>query len=401
MINQLVSQRYETLEKIGEGPLFTVYKARDTALNRIVALKAVAGAFARDRALMEGLERGLEASANLTHPNITHFYEWGEDGDTVYATVEFVRGINLRERIRRIAPFTLSVAVDVAVSLAEALQYAHSQGQVHGDLRPHNVIVSPEGLVKLTDFGVMAGVVESPRAQADVLARSAIYHAPELSMKQPGSVAGDIYALGAVLYEMLTGTPLYAGDSLDTIADHHAFSPIPLPRVINPGVPRSVEGIIVKCLQKQPDARYRSAGEALSDLKSVRDALRFGKPLSWSPVDVDKLANAVPQRGKGTEEDEKTEDRRQKAAVQSKIENRKSKIEEPVATAAASSQAMPMPANNRLRKDDERVSILLKIPIGILAGVIIALLIALGGIKAALMDRTRTHCHTQTGRQVH
>ena len=115
-------------------------------------------------------------------------------------------------------------------------------------------------------------------------------------MTQPGTPSGDIYALGAVLYEMLTGTPLYSGDTLDAVADLHAFAPIPLPRVLNPGVPRSVEGIIVKCLQKRPDARYPSATDLLTDLKAVRDALRFGKPLSWSPVDVDKLANDVPAR---------------------------------------------------------------------------------------------------------
>ncbi len=313
MINQLVSQRYEVLEKIGEGPLFTVYKARDKHQNRVVALKAVAGAFVRDSALAGGLAARLEASANLNQPNITQFYEWGQENDAAYAAVEFVRGINLRERIRRIAPFTLSVAVDVGVAISEALQYAHSQGQTHGDLRPHNMIVTPEGAVKVTDFGVMAGVAQSPRAQADVLARSAPYRAPELTPSQAGSVAGDIYALGAIFYEMLTGATLYAGDSLDAIADQHAYSPIPLPRVINPGVPRSVEGIIVKCLQKRPEARYRTANEVLSDLKSVHDALRFGKPLSWSPVDADKLANDVPVR-RGQEEEGKREKGKGKSA---------------------------------------------------------------------------------------
>lgn len=376
MINQLVSQRYEVLEKIGEGPLFTVYKARDKYQNRMVALKAVAGAFARDSALLEGLQHGFEASANLNQANITQFYEWGQDNDAAYAVVEFVRGINLRERIRRIAPFTLSVAVDVGVAVSEALQYAHSQGQTHGDLRPHNVIVTPEGAVKVTDFGVMTGVAQSPRAQADVLARSAPYRAPELAPAQAGSVDGDIYALGAILYEMLTGATLYAGDTLDAIADQHAFSPIPLPRVINAGVPRSVEGIIVKCLQKRPEARYRAAGEVLSDLKSVHDALRFGKPLSWSPVDVDKLANDVPVR---REQEEEKKGRREEKKPVTPAPNTQYPMP---AAVAASSQAAPMPSNNRLRRDDERVSIVLKIAIGTVTGVIIACLIAIAGIYA-------------------
>ena len=382
MINHLVSQRYEVLEKIGEGPLFTVYKARDKVQNRVVALKSVAGAFARDEAFLQGLQRGLSSAANLNHPNIAGDVTVGEDEGALYATMEFVRGINLKERIRRIAPFTLSVAVDVACALAESLQYAHGMGQAHGDLRPHNIIMSPEGAIKVTDFGVMAGVAQSPRAQADVLARSAPYHAPELSITQAGTPAGDIYAVGAILYEMLTGTPLYAGDTLDAIADMHAFSPIPLPRVINAGVPRSLEGIIVKCLQKRPAARYGSAGELLNDLKSVRDALRFGKPLSWSPVDVDKLANDVPSR----EEKAKSEKRKEEES-QPKIQNPKAKIPvslpEPVAVAAASSQALPMPAKNRLRETDERVSIFIKIAIAVVTCIIFGCLIVIAGIAGS------------------
>ena len=387
MINQLVDQRYEILEKIGEGPLFTVYKARDREQNSMVALKAVAGAFVRDSALLEGLERGFIAASSLNQPNITQFYGWSEGEDGAYAIVEFVRGINLRERIRRIAPFTLSVAIDVGVAVAEALQYAHGHGQTHGDLRPHNIILSPEGAVKITDFGVMAGVVQSPRAQADVLARSAPYRAPELAFTQAGSVAGDIYALGAILYEMLTGTTLYAGDSLDALADQHTFSPIPLPRVINPGVPRSVEGIIVKCLQKRSDARYRTAAEVLSDLKSVHDALRFGKPLSWSPVDVDKLANDVPpRREQGTQEEKgrkgEEEKRRGKTEAYPQSSTLNPQPTLPVAAAATSGQTEPMPSNNRLRRSDERVSVVLKIAIGIVTGVILACLIAIAGIYA-------------------
>src|SRR5262249_53768078 len=154
------------------------------------------------------------------------FYEYGEENGAPYAVVDYVRGINLKERIRRIAPFTLSVAVDFAVAIGEALHYAHTVGQTHGDLRPQNVVISPEGTLKVTDFGLQAAIARSPQAQQEILLRAAPYHAPELSTKQPGTVAGDLYALGAILYEMLTGTPLYAGDSIEAIADQHAFSPI-------------------------------------------------------------------------------------------------------------------------------------------------------------------------------
>lgn len=407
MINHLVSQRYEVLEKIGEGPLFTVYKARDKAMNRLVALQTVTGAFRNDEAFMQGLQRGLSAAVKLSHPDIAQYYESGDTGDepsTFYIVSEFTRGINLKERIRRIAPFTLSVSVEVACAISEAMQYAHGMGIVHGDLRPHNIIMSPEGVVKVTEFGIMMGVAQSPRALADVMAYAAPYHAPELasmhtasnSMAQAGTPAGDIYAVGAILYEMLTGTPLYASDTLDAIADMHAFSPIPLPRVINTGVPRSLEGIIVKCLQKKPDARYRTAAELVNDLKSVRDALRFGKPLSWSPVDVDKLANDIPLRPvpesrepetlrATVQETMKTEGRRQKAEAPLTVPilSPTSSYQEPVAVAAASSQVLPMPAKNRLRDTDERVSIFIKIAIGLVTCIIFGCLLVIAGIYAS------------------
>ena len=298
MINQWVNQRYEVVEKAGEGPLFTVYKAREKGTNRIVALKAVHPNYAAEGEFFGALKAGLEATANLSHPNITIFQEFSttEDGQP-FAVVEFVRGINLKERVRRIAPFTLSVAVDYACAVTEALHYAHAVGQVHGDLRPQNVIISPEGAVKVTDFGVQQAIAVSPQAQQAVLRTAAPYHAPELSMKLPGSVSGDIYALGAILYEMLTGTPVYSADSPEGLADLHAFAAIPSPRVINPGVPRAVEGIILKCLQKKPEQRYRVVAELLNDLKAVRDALRFGKSLSWTPLEIPvaPVAPAAPE----------------------------------------------------------------------------------------------------------
>ncbi len=395
LINHLVGQRYEVLEKIGEGPLFTVYKARDKSMNRVVALKTVAGAFGRDMPFLQGLERGLASAASLNHAGIARQFETGEYASdnaapAFYAISEFVRGINLKERIRRIAPFTLSVAIDVACAVGEALQYAHNMGMAHGDLRPHNIIMSPEGGIKVTDFGVMTGVAASPRAQADVLGRASAYHAPELSTTQPGTPSGDIYALGAVLYEMLTGTPLYSGDTLDAVADLHAFAPIPLSRVLNPGVPRSVEGIIVKCLQKRPDARYLSATDLLTDLKAVRDALRFGKPLSWSPVDVDKLANDVPARPAASMPSAPAlAAAGASAGAQAAVKSGRGAAKAPANTAGADfnpaipDQANPMPAKNRLRETDERVSIYLKIAIGAVTGLILVCLLGIAGIYSS------------------
>lgn len=375
MINQPVNQRYEALEKVGESPLSAVYKARDKVGNRVVAVKVIQPPYASDTEFLNALQAGLTAAAALNHPGIAHFYEFDEADGTPYAAVEFVRGINLKERIRRIAPFTLSVAVDFACAIGEALRYAHAAGQAHGDLRPQNIIVSPEGAVKITDFGVQPAVARSPEAQRALLPRVAPYHAPELSTAQPGSVSGDIYALGAILYEMLTGAPVFSGDTPEAIAEQHAFGEIPSPRAMNPGVPRSVEGIILKCLQKQPAQRYQTATDLLADLKAVRDALRFGKSLSWSPIDLDTRPASVSLPTAAA-----TAPAPVAVAVPTASVPSRDRTLEPVAEVAASSAPPAMTTNNRLRAQDERVSIYIKIALGTVTVIIVACLIGFVGL---------------------
>jgi eukaryotic-like serine/threonine-protein kinase len=393
VINRVVAQRYEVVEKLGESPLFVVYKARDNASDRVVALKTVQPAYAADAAFLEGLTAGMKATANLNHPHIARFEEQGIEDGVPYIITDIVRGINLKERVRRIAPFTLSVAIDFACAIGEALHFAHSLGQPHGDLRPHNIIISPEGTLRITDFGVARGIARSPQAQREILLRSAApYHAPELSTTQPGSVAGDVYALGAIVYEMLTGVPPYAAESPDALADQHAFAEIPSPRTINPGVPRAVEGILFKCLQKRAEQRYRSTAELLNDLKAVRDALRFGKPLSWTPVIEDLPPVAEPPkptaRGEGRGRREKTPILDAPTA-QSPIPDTRHptpvSVLEPVAEVAASSEAVPMPAaTNRLREKDERVSIYIRAAIVAVTMLILVVLIGIVGVWSSM-----------------
>ncbi len=370
MINQLVNQRYELVEKLGESPLFAVYKARDRVANRVVAIKVVQSPYRSSQPFTILLTECINSAASLDHPNITRIFECGdEDGYTFFAT-EYVRGINLKERIRRIAPFTVSVAIDFACAAGDALQYAHSMGLTHGDLRPHNIIISPEGALKVTDFGVQPALVASDEAQKEILELSAPYHAPELSTRVPGSVSGDIYALGAILYEMLTGTALFSGESTEAIADHHAFSNIPSLRALNPGVPRSVEGIVLKCLQKRPEDRYGTSSELLTDLKAVRDAMRFGKPLSWSPIDTESSGQETPTVSSGIRNSLPTVPR----------------IPLPVADVAASS-TLAMPSRNRLRAQNERVSIYLRAALIFVTCIIFAALIGFTWVWSSMWSQ--------------
>ncbi|MDE2206455.1 MAG: PASTA domain-containing protein [Armatimonadetes bacterium] len=282
----MANGRYEAVEKLGEGAIFAAYRARDRQRNRAVTLRVVRGELQPDTAFIDALRQQCSVEQTLNHPGIIHTEEVGQHNGSTYLVSEFVRGLDLRERIRRIAPFTLSVAVEFACALGEALHYAHNSGYAHGDLRPENIIATPEGALRVANFSVYRASLASPSASEHIAAVAAPYRAPEFT---PGSLptpAGDIYAVGAIVYEMLTGAPPYAADSTEAMAAMHAGANIPRLRAANPGVPRAVEGIVTKCLQKDFTRRYASAAELLADLKMVRDALRFGKSLSWSPLEL-------------------------------------------------------------------------------------------------------------------
>jgi serine/threonine-protein kinase len=293
MTGRVIDQRFEVLERVGEGALFQVSKARDATSGRVVAVKTLKPSAADSAEIPMLVRRVGPDLLNLSHPNIARVEEVGEENGLPYLVTEFVRGINLKERIRRIAPFTLSVAVDFAIAVGEALAQAHSEGVVHGDLRPQNVIVSPEGAVKVSDFGIWQVVAASQDALASNLTRAVHYQAPEVVAGSAPNAASDLYSLGAILYEMLTGSLPYPADNPMMAAMKQQSDPVPSPRTLNPGVPRSIEGIVMKALMKSPVDRYRSTADILNDLKSVRDALRFGKPLSWSPLESSSISQTA------------------------------------------------------------------------------------------------------------
>lgn len=299
-VGRVLAGRYEILEALGTGPLLAAFRARDRALNRIVVVKTLLPALEageRSTALADRLRAGLSGVVSLSHTNVTRVYDVGRDdapegGGLTFLAEEYVRGIDLKERIRRVAPFSLTASVDVAVAVAEALEYAHARGVVHGDLRPQNVLIGPEGQIKVSNFGLSSALalVADPAALLPVVP----YTAPEVAESRTASASGDLYALGVILYEMLAGDLPYRGDTLTEVARRHASDPVPAPRVLNPGVPRALNDLVQKALAKRPGERYGSASALLADLRTVRDALRQGASLSWSPLDA---AAAPPMTG--------------------------------------------------------------------------------------------------------
>jgi len=299
VISRVLAGRYELLEKLGEGSLFAAYRARDHETNALVTVKLLQPAFADDTALVHALKQCFSVTSPLNHPRIARILQVCEHEGQLVLVTEFVRGINLKERIRRVAPFTLSVAIDIALAVAEGLESAHRAGIAHGDLRPHNIIVSQEGLIKITDFGLLPALQASPLAQTAWLTRAAPYLPPEVSEGWQVTPSADVYALGVILFEMITGGVPFPADTPVAVALRHAKDPPPSPRAVNPGVPRAVEGIVLKAMQKLPEQRYPDMTTMLQDLRAVHDALRFGKPLSWSPLERKPESPVLPATDHG------------------------------------------------------------------------------------------------------
>lgn len=287
LINRIVGGRYEVLETVGDGPLLMAFRARDRQMNRIVTLKVVRSEFASRPPLLDLLRQGFSETLTLNQPSIARSYDIGSDAElaALYHVEEFVRGIDLKERIRRAAPFQLNSAVDIALALAEALEYTHLRGIPHGDLCPQNVLVGPEGQVKLTGFGVASAYRLIAADDPSLLLRAVHYMAPDQATGAMPLASADLYSLAVLLFEMLTGDTPFHGDNAIQVALRNAQEAPPSPRTLNQAVPRALEGVILKGLGKRPQDRYSDATALLEDLRHIREALRFGHSLAWSPMD--------------------------------------------------------------------------------------------------------------------
>ena len=233
LVNRVLAGRYELLEMLGSGPLLTAFRARDRAANRIVTVKVVQAVFSGRADIITHLQSGLSESMGLEHPAIARVFEVSSDLEnevSLFIAEEFIRGIDLKERIRRAAPFQLSAATETALSLAEGLEFAHQQNVFHGDVRPQNVIVSPDNQVKLSGFGIAPAQNKAASNHPEQMQRLLAYAAPELALSNAPTASADLYALGIVLFEMLTGDVPFKGDNAVQIALKHAQNPVPSPQ---------------------------------------------------------------------------------------------------------------------------------------------------------------------------
>jgi serine/threonine-protein kinase len=279
MAQRVFTDRYQIVRHVARGGMAEVYLARDLLLDRPVALKVLFPEFASDRSFVERFRREARAAASLNHPNIVSIYDWGEEGGTYFIVMEYVDGRTLREIIRTEGPLHPRRAAEIGAEIASALAFAHHNGVIHRDVKPGNVMIA--NLVKVTDFGIArAGDPAESLTQTGAVMGTATYFSPEQAQGQAIDPRSDVYSLGVVLYEMVTGRPPFTGDSPVAIAYQHVReAPVP-PSRHNPDVPPAFEAIVLKAMAKNRANRYTSA-QALRD-----DLLRFaqGQPVAAEPV---------------------------------------------------------------------------------------------------------------------
>lgn len=267
MIGSILGNRYRILELVGEGGMALVYKAECSLLNREVAVKVLRPQYASDAEFVERFRREAQAAASLSHPNVVNIYDVGQQDDIHYIVMEYVRGENLKDIIRRNAPLPIHQALNISRQIAEALYHAHQNNIVHRDIKPQNILLTRDGRVKVTDFGIAKAISSSSVTQTGVVMGSVQYFSPEQARGIPAGHVSDIYALGCVMYELLTGSVPFKGDSPIAVAlKHIQDNPVP-PRQIRPGIPIAVESIIMKALEKNKERRYQSAQDMANDIR--------------------------------------------------------------------------------------------------------------------------------------
>jgi eukaryotic-like serine/threonine-protein kinase len=274
MGKNLIDERYELRGLVGSGGMAYVYLAHDEVLDRDVALKLLKARYAENEELVERFRREARSAASLSHPHIVPVFDWGETGDgTYYIAMEYLSGGTLRDRITSEGMLSPQTVVEVALQITAALQAAHERGVIHRDIKPRNILITDSGHVKVADFGIArAAEVTTISGLGDILG-SVKYMSPEQAAGERVGEASDLYSLGVVLYEMLTGTVPYAVDTPWDVPVKHSGGPPPHPREVNPEVPEGMDALVMRLLATDPEDRYGSAGELATELGRVRDGL--------------------------------------------------------------------------------------------------------------------------------
>ncbi|MCC6259550.1 MAG: serine/threonine protein kinase [Anaerolineales bacterium] len=290
----LLNNRYQLLEQLGSGGMAEVFRARDLMLDRNVAIKVLRRDFSGNEDFQNNFRQEARAAANLSHPNIVTVHDFGFAEDLLFIVMEYIPGKDLKQLIRERGRYTVEEAIPLIFQACAGIGYAHRAGLVHCDVKPHNMLVSADGRLKVTDFGIARALSTIlPGEKTDIVWGSPLYFSPEQAKGEAPSPASDVYSLGVVLYELLSGTPPFTASSADELARLHISArPIPIREYV-PDIPNALEEIIVKVLSKEPAARYRTAdqlGRVLKTFGTQRNA-----PMA-EPALQPEIVNRLPAR---------------------------------------------------------------------------------------------------------
>ena len=279
MKGQKISDRYQIIKSIGEGGMANVYLAYDTILDRNVAVKLLRGDLSSDEKFVRRFRREALSASSLNHPNIVEVYDVGEDGGDYYIVMEYIEGKHLKDLIKKRGKLTVSEVVDIMMQITDGMSLAHDSYIIHRDIKPQNIMILENGLVKITDFGISTAMNATQLTQTNSVMGSVHYIPPEQASGKGASLQSDIYSMGIVMYELLTGKLPFRGDNAVEIALKHLKEPIPNIKEELPSLPNSLVNIILKSTAKNPKNRYNDAREMHEDLKTCLEENRVKEPI--------------------------------------------------------------------------------------------------------------------------
>lgn len=275
---QKINDRYEIIQTIGEGGMANVYLAKDVIIDRLVAIKILRGDLAGDEKFVRRFQREALAASSLDHHNIVEMYDVGEDNGMYYIVMEYIEGKTLKQLIKKRGALTLSECIDIMLQLTDGVNIAHSSYIIHRDLKPQNIMIQDNGEIKITDFGIAMALNNTQLTQTNSVMGSVHYLPPEQASGKGATVKSDIYSMGIMFFELLTGTLPFKGENAVEIAFKQIKDDIPSVREINPSIPQSVENIILKATAKNPKNRYNNAKEMHDDIATCLNEDRLNEP---------------------------------------------------------------------------------------------------------------------------
>lgn len=290
----LLNERYRIKRTIGGGGMANVYLARDIILNRDVAIKVLRLEFANDPEFIERFDREAQAATSLSHPNIVNIYDVGEENHILYMVMEYIDGLTLKEYIVQNGPLEVAEAIDIMKQLTDAIAHAHANGLIHRDIKPQNILMDRYGNVKVTDFGIAIALSATSLTQTNSILGSVHYLSPEQARGGMATKKSDIYSLGIVFYELLTGHLPFSGQSPISIALKHLQNETPSVRSLNENIPQSVENIVLKATAKDSFHRYGSVYEMEEALNEALDPAHMNAAVFKPPIEEGEETKAIP-----------------------------------------------------------------------------------------------------------